>query len=97
MGLNTYVQRDMQLFLQLAKEFPGRADAEADERLCRYAAHVMKEKLDASRVKGRGGWWDENQCSTDHLRASLRQHVAKGDMVDVMNLAAMVYARECVE
>lgn len=92
-----YVKLDMPHMVELAREFPHRADKYADERLCDYAYGAMKEKLAAARAKGRGGWWDADRCSLDFLKGLLAEHVEKGDMVDVMNLAAMIYAREQVE
>ena len=89
-----YVKLDMPHMVELAVKFPHRADEIADERLCGYALGAMKEKLAVSRAKGRGGWWDAERCSISFLKELLVEHVQKGDMVDVMNLAAMIYARE---
>lgn len=66
-----------------------------DERLCHYAADAMDEKLEISRAKGRGGWWRE-ECTIEQLKAMLAEHVDKGDMVDVMNIAAMIWAKEAM-
>ncbi len=65
-----------------------------DRRLVEYASKAMAAKLARSRQKGRGGWWDPKDMSVDALRKMLVEHVAKGDMRDVMILAAMVWARE---
>jgi hypothetical protein len=51
-------------------------------------ALAMKEKLDASRAKGRSGW---EECSPDDLWKMLREHVEKGDPRDVANLAMMIW------
>lgn len=69
-------------------------NAEADRILVIGSASAMGDKLDKSRRKGRGGWWSDS-CSTEYLKRTLIDHVSKGDMVDVMNLAAMIHAREC--
>jgi hypothetical protein len=53
----------------------------------RFAA-AMKAKLAVSRAKGRGGW---ETCPVPDLLAMLREHVAKGDMRDVANLAMMIH------
>jgi len=68
-----------------------------DTALCSTFSQIMEEKLCFKRAQGRGGWWDENQCSIEYLRKLLREHIDKGDMVDVANFAAMIYARECME
>ena len=58
----------------------------------------MKLKLADAREKGRGGW---EQCHEPVLMAMLREHVEKGDMLDIANLAMMIwhnresYYREC--
>ncbi|WP_156477805.1 hypothetical protein [Sphingomonas sanguinis] len=55
----------------------------------RFAA-LMKAKLASARAKGRGGWDDPSQCSTDYLRTLLHEHIAKGDPVDVANFCMML-------
>ena len=45
-------------------------------------------KMAASRAKGRGGW---QTCPVDVLWRMLREHVEKGDPVDVANLAMMIH------
>jgi hypothetical protein len=83
--------------ISLAKQFPGVAEEIMDQRLCDAARAAMREKLEKKSGQGRGGWWDRSRCSTGHLRQLLREHLEKGDMVDVMNFAAMIYVRECVD
>lgn len=58
----------------------------------RFAA-AMKAKLAKKRDEGRGGWEDKDQCSNAFLSELLLEHVAKGDPVDVGNLAMMVHQR----
>jgi len=64
-----------------------------DTELSSFAKQAMDEKLEITRNKGRGGWWTKD-CSTEQLKQMLREHIDKGDMRDVMNLAAMIYYRE---
>lgn len=59
----------------------------ADDRAVDRFAEIMKGKLALARAKGRGGW---QACSPDMLSAMLREHVAKGDPVDVANFAMML-------
>lgn len=56
-------------------------------------AETMKEKLAKKRAEGRGGWEDKDQCSAEFLSSLLREHVDKGDPVDVANLAMMLHQR----
>lgn len=51
-------------------------------------AEMMKRKLAQAREKGRGGW---QFCSESVLLPMLHEHVAKGDMRDVANLAMMIH------
>ena len=37
------------------------------------------------------------ECSLEYLKQLLAEHIEKGDMVDVANFAAMIYARESME
>lgn len=58
----------------------------------RFAA-AMKAKLARKRDEGRGGWEDPEQCSGSFLSQLLREHVEKGDPLDVGNLAMMLHQR----
>lgn len=55
-------------------------------------AEIMKAKLAKKRGDGRGGWKGPD-CSVDALSAMLREHVEKGDPVDVANFAMMLQQR----
>lgn len=69
-------------------------DAEhPDDRAITAFEKKMREKMAASRAKGRSGWDDPAQCSAERLSAMLREHVEKGDPVDVANFAMMLSAR----
>lgn len=54
---------------------------------------AMKDKLAQKRDQGRGGWEDKDDCSNAFLTRLLRDHVEKGDPVDVGNLAMMIHQR----
>lgn len=56
-------------------------------------AVAMKAKLAKKRDEGRGGWDDKAECSADFLSRLLRDHVRKGDPLDVGNLAMMLHQR----
>lgn len=56
-------------------------------------AAKMKAKLAAKRAQGRGGWADKTVCSNQALSQMLREHVEKGDPVDVANFAMMICQR----
>lgn len=69
---------------------------------------AMSAKLAKKRADGRGGWNQERHtsqpdrgdrvirygCTVAYLRKLLHEHVAKGDMVDIANLAMMIWNRE---
>lgn len=59
----------------------------------RFAA-AMKAKLAAKRAEGHGGWDDKEDCSQLFLSQLLREHVEKGDPLDVGNFAMMLHQRE---
>ena len=65
----------------------------ADELLVYIISDAMKDKLEKKRKDGRGGWFREI-CDSDELLDMLNEHILKGDMIDVINLAAMIYVRE---
>jgi hypothetical protein len=62
-----------------------------EEAVDRFAAE-MKCKLAAARAKGRGGW-NTDECSAARLSEMLREHVEKGDPVDVANFCMMLQQR----
>lgn len=63
-----------------------------DAAVDRFAA-AMKSKLAKKRAEGRGGWEDKEQCGASFLSQLLREHVEKGDPLDVGNLAMMLHQR----
>lgn len=98
MTLEEFAREDMAMLRKLAARVdPPNIEELADMRLLDLAQRAMRDKLALARMKGRGGWWNEAECSIEHLRSLLREHVEKGDMRDVMNLAAMVFVREVAD
>lgn len=77
-------------------------DAMWDRRLVEWSSGIMQGKLEASREKGRGGWWDWDRCSQNHLTDLLYGHMGRfenGDenqLIDVAILALMVHFRNNV-
>lgn len=60
-------------------------------------ALAMKKKLAKKRTEGRSGWnttpalgWG---CNVRELESMLRQHLEKGDVVDIANFCMMVWNR----
>ena len=100
MELNDYIRADMAALRKVAANDEAARqihDVMADHRLVDYAARAMTEKLAAARARGRGGWWDATDCGIEFLRGLLHEHIIKGDMRDVMNIAAMIYTREIAD
>ena len=62
----------------------------SDDTAVDLFAAKMKEKLKKSRDKGRRGW---ESCQIEHLITSLKDHISKGDHVDVANFAMMISQR----
>ena len=56
-------------------------------------AFAMRAKLAEKREEGRGGWHDKDYCSVYYLSRLLREHVEKGDPVDVANFCMMLHQR----
>jgi len=63
-----------------------------DDNAVGLLAMAMVTKLAKARAKGRSGW-DTPECTQQHLSNLLREHVAKGDPVDVANFCAFLTAR----
>lgn len=64
-----------------------------DDMAVDWFASAMKEKLAKKRAEGYGGWYDPSQCRVEFLSRKLREHIAKGDPVDVGNFAMMLHQR----
>lgn len=64
-----------------------------DDAAVHRFAFAMKEKLAMKRAEGRGGWQDKELCSGDYLSQLLREHIEKGDPVDVANFCMMLHSR----
>jgi hypothetical protein len=85
-----------------------RNDAEADAVGVDRFRTAMSNKLAKKRDEGRGGWNQEPYtvqpdrgdvvrrygCTVAYLNKLLREHIDKGDMVDIANLAMMIWNRE---
>ncbi len=95
MKIEQLINEDFKHVVKLTKII--QSDHFADDRLCVWSSTLMREKLSESRSKGRHGWYDDKVCSLDDLKGMLTKAVDKGDMVDVMNFAAMIKIRECAE
>lgn len=70
-----------------------KAEAHPDDKAVDRFAEAMKIKLAQKRKEGRGGWWDDAYCNNSEISAMLREHVEKGDPLDVGNLAMMLHQR----
>ena len=83
---------------RLAAHFIVATDNEsADSHLVEFIAHEMTNKLRVMRLDGRRGWYTAG-CSNKQLHEYLKEHLAKTEvdpeqMIDVINLAAMIFAR----
>jgi hypothetical protein len=56
-------------------------------------ANAMKDKLDRKRQQGFSGGFDSRECTAAKLSTMLREHVEKGDPMDVALLALMLWHR----
>lgn len=63
--------------------------AELDNHAVDQLANLMKQKLAKKREQGYNGW---PNCDPNHLSRLLRDHVEKGDPVDVANFCAFLVA-----
>lgn len=76
-----------------SKLFKKLNNESADIALVDKVAEKMREKLNKKRKEGYGGW-HTSHVSNAELKARLIAHIDKGDMIDVMNFAAMIYMRK---
>lgn len=69
------------------------ADEHPDDIAVDRFAAAMKAKLAKKRADGRGGWQDKDGFPAAVLGHMLREHVEKGDPVDVANFCMMAHQR----
>lgn len=65
-------------------DFPRHSDDDAIDTF----ANAMRDKMALGCAKGRDGW---RTCPVDVLWQMLREHVEKGDPVDIANFAMMIH------
>lgn len=75
----------------LYADFPN--EDQIDARCVDRISGAMKFKLAQKRNEGRGRWWDRRNCDQSVLSKMLREHVEKGDPLDVANFCMMLYCR----
>ena len=68
------------------------ADVKAFDEVVKQFGKQMKAKFRRKFMGGRRGWDEKDQ--RQFLLSSLKRHIEKGDMVDVANLAAMIWNME---
>lgn len=66
----------------------------ADRELASFTQKCMREKLAEARKKQKQGWWNPQECSIEHLHTLLAEAVRKGQMINIINYAAMIHARQ---
>lgn len=78
-------------------DVPQREGSEVEQHFDDVAVYVlakaMKSKLAQKRSEGRSGWQSPDECSQEFLSKLLREHVEKGDPVDVANFCMMLFNR----
>lgn len=66
---------------------------DADGILVEFTAQEMRKRLNEQRKRGFTGWHTP-QCTNENLLQRAKANLEKGDLIDVINLAAMILARK---
>lgn len=90
LGGEVYEYKYLEWYVDVLQEALTPHELHPDDAMVEAAALAMRKKLAAKRKEGRGGW---EEASLGTLNSMLVNHIAKGDPVDVLNLAAMIHAR----
>jgi hypothetical protein len=72
---------------------PWQREEKADQELISYTSKAMRLRLAHASQKGRYGWWNESECTTQHLQNCYHRAIAEDDLLSVINYAAMIHAR----
>lgn len=65
----------------------------ADRELIAFTQKQMREAMAKARLRGRKGWWNENDCHIQHLEELLIEAVQERNWINIINYAAMINAR----
>lgn len=80
-----------ELYAAIAATAPEQ-DVHPDDKAVNRFAVLMKWKLANARDRGKSGWQDRS-WTPEQISAALRQHVDKGDPIDVANYCMFLAAR----
>lgn len=72
-------------------------DKAVDILMVKRVSTAMELKLSQKRSEGHGGWHDPLRCDISELKEMLLNHIDKGDWVDILNFAGMIYVRTEME
>ena len=91
------IERDMNAAEEQKEQQKREHISIREQAIDRAAVHdfstAMEIKMNKSREKGKGGWHDPYQCTVSSLAKLMREHLDKGDYVDVGNFAMMLWHR----
>lgn len=76
---------------------PFMLDPLADARLAFYANKAMSNGIESVHRILDETWWDRGRCSVAQIRRELELALERGDMHQVMTMAAMILVRECAD
>ena len=93
MNESKFFEREAKYMINMMRS-PNAPENYADEKMAGITNEAMRSKLRIARDKGRHGWWNSEQCSIEDLKKMLLEQIKKGDMIDVMNFAGMIFIRE---
>ena len=81
------MNRSQQLFIE------KNGNEEADYLMVKSVSDAMIVELTKKRREGRGDWYKLHEVTNKELGTMLCGHVERGNMIAVLNLAAMIYTR----
>lgn len=69
----------------------------ADRELANFSRQVIRTELEKARKNGKQGWWNEKECSREHLQNLLDAAYNRNDLTAVITYASMLYARSVAD
>lgn len=73
------------------------AEDRADRELANFSRQVIRSELETARKNGKQGWWNEKECSTEHLQNLLDAAYNRNDLTAVITYASMLHARSIAD
>ena len=79
------------------KENEKETEDQADKLMLTTVSNIMRTHMEVARNEGKGGWWDDSDCTEEYLTKLLKKCIDNKDWIDAANYAGMLFMRKHME